>query len=101
MNKVIEIKHWVVLIVSIIIFASVLLNNALADEYDMYFHEEVEYIFAYGKPFPEGTPFKCKNNKLWKGYNRVNDYTGKAVFCEFKTITRQEYEDLNNVTRTF
>ena len=76
-------------------------NDAHADQFDDYFQEEIPYVFAYGKPFPELTAFRCVNNKLYKGIRTVKDYKGMAVKCEFKTLTRQEYEDLNNVTRTF
>ena len=76
-------------------------QDARADSFAEYFEEEVPYVFAYGKPFPEMTAFTCVNGKLHKGYRTVRDYTGTAVKCEFKTMTRREYEDLDNVTRTF
>ena len=77
-------------------------NNIYATDWEKeYFQEEVTYVVAYGKPFPEMTAFSCEAGRLKKSWNYVRDHKGKHVKCEFKTMTRQEYEDLNNVTRTF
>ncbi len=90
-----------ILVIAFCIAGLLGVQEARADQFEDYFQEEIPYVFAYGKPFPEITAFTCVNNNLRKGIRYVRDYKGAHVKCEFKTLTRQEYEDLNNVTRTF
>lgn len=91
-----------ILAIAICVVGLLAVQDARAEDFEkQYFEEEVPYIFAYGKPFPEMTSFSCVNSKLYKGTRAVLDYKGKAVKCEIKPITRREYEDLNDVTRTF
>ena len=76
-------------------------QEARADQFEEYFQEEILYVFAYDRPFPEMSAFSCVKNKLYKGKRTVRDYNGKAVKCKFKSLTRQDYEDLSTIPRTF
>ena len=89
---------WVVFLILIGLYA----KNARAFDWEKeYFEERVTYIVAYGKPFPELTPFKCVKGALYKSRTVVRNNKGKAVKCKFQIMTRREYEDLNNVSRLF
>ena len=88
-----------VVIITCIIMLSSYINRVEAS--DMFYEERVTYLVAYGKPFPEGTSFKCSNAVLYKNRSVVRKSNGKAVNCSFKIMTRREYEDLDNVSRLF
>ena len=88
--------------IAFLIFIGSVAKGLKADAWEsLYYEEKVTYIVAYGKPFPELTPFKCLNGDLYKNRSVVRSYTGKAVECKFQIMTRREYEDLNNVSRLF
>lgn len=93
---------YILVLLLFVLFIGYISKDVKAEDWEsVYFEESVPYVFAYGKPFPEGSVFICKEGALWKGRYLVKDYTGKAVKCEVKTISRREYETLNDVTRTF
>ena len=99
MNKVhILLTVFIIMLVLLGLYA----KNVRADDWEsVYYEERVSYIVAYGKPFPELTPFKCVKGALYKNRTVVRSYTGKAVECKFQIMTRREYEDLDNVSRLF
>jgi hypothetical protein len=66
-----------------------------------YLNKEFTYVVAYDKPFPLGSPFKCKDKKLWKWDRIVRDYKGEPVRCTLETMTRGEYEVRDNISRIF
>ena len=90
-----------VFIIMLILLGLYAKNVRASDMQDMFYEERITYLIAYGKPFPEGTPFKCSNAVLYKNRSVVRKSNGKAVNCSFKIMTRREYEDLDNVSRLF
>lgn len=77
-----------------------MVKSAFAEDFDWvasFYNEQVDYVFAYGKPMAEWSKYSCKHNHLKKGHYLVYDYNGIPVYCEIKTMTRREYEEYDRI----
>lgn len=95
MNK--DTIQTIVLILACIV-CLLLVKSARADLAYTYYDEEILYVFARGKPYPEMSPYVCNNNRLAKKRSGIiYNYDGKPVPCELKKMKRKEYEEFNSI----